>query len=332
MGIGQIIGQAMASIQKPESLNKEPAEKSVAHEIKDADPPNDFGMILSNDERVADDPSTPKPVPCEYCGAPRYTKGLMLTGSPMWMPYGPERCTCPEAVTAHERAEAERLAKVEAERKEEEDRKMRDRVKRVIGESGMGERFLQRTFKTYIADTPDRKKILAAAVAYAQGFDKKLPKRGEPLPGRNGFLITGTKGTGKTHIAAAIANHLLNKGMASICMTERELFGRIKKTYSRDGDEGEVLEIYKSVPLLVIDDLGKEKPTDWTISTLYAIIDGRYDRSMPLIVTANYDAKNLVARITPAGADETTAEAIIDRLAEMCEGIVMTGESWRTKK
>jgi DNA replication protein DnaC len=116
-------------------------------------------------------------------------------------------------------------------------------------------------------------------------------------------------------------------------MTGRDLFGRIKRTYSHDDsyDESAVLEVYKSVKLLIIDDIGKERPTEWTLSTLYAIIDGRYDRAMPLIVTTNYGAKDLVKRLTPAGGDETTADAIVDRLVEMCESIVMGGPSWREK-
>ena len=92
-----------------------------------------------------------------------------------------------------------------------------------------------------------------------------------------------------------------------------------------------VLETYKRVPLLVVDDLGKEKATDWTISTLYSIIDGRYDRAMPLIITTNYDPATLVRRLSPKGDYGTTAECIIDRINEMCKVLITTGESWRSK-
>jgi DNA replication protein DnaC len=196
----------------------------------------------------------------------------------------------------------------------------------------MGERFLQRTFKTFIAETPNQKAAVLVASEYARNFDSKLPKRGQPLPGRNGFLITGTKGTGKTHIAAAIANYLLRRGTAVICTTERNLFGAIRRTYSHtSGDESAVREVYERVSLLVIDDLGKEKPSEWTLATLYAIIDGRYENAMPLIITTNYDAKSLLARLTPTDGDVTTADAMVDRLNEMCESIEMCGESWRSR-
>ena len=289
--------------------------------------------ILSNDPLVAGLPDTPAPVICDYCAAERHTKGFSLLGMKIWWnPGGAESCICPEGRRDHERAVIEREMHDEAERKAEEDAKMRKRVARVVGESGMGERFLQRTFMTFVTDTPERKQAARTAKEYVENFDNRLPKRGEPLPERNGFFISGTKGSGKTHIAAAIANYLLSNGTAVICMTERDLFGRIRRTYSRDGgDESEVLETYKRVPLLIIDDLGKEKPTDWTISTLYSIIDGRYDRAMPLIITTNYDPDSLARRLTPQGDDGTTAECIIDRMNEVCAAIILTGKSWRTK-
>ena len=287
--------------------------------------------IMSNDPR-AERLNPPQPVPCEYCGALRYTKGLNFGNRILWMPTGPERCTCPEAVAAHEKSEAERLAKEEAERKAEEDRKLKDRIRRIIGESGMGERFLRRTFDTFQV-TDENQSAARTAKRYADTFDELTPKRGRPEPGRNGLFIAGPKGTGKTHLAAAIANQLIQKGTPVICMTMIDLLERIKRTYARgDTDEGTVLSLYKTVPLLVIDDMGKEPPTEWAVSTIYNIVNGRYEAYLPTIVTTNYDDKTLISRMTPqATRDSVTAEATIDRLMEMCRGVVMTGQSWRQK-
>ena len=61
-------------------------------------------------------------------------------------------------------------------------------------------------------------------------------------------------------------------------MTMIDLLERIKRTFNKTGaDEAEVLQIYKTVPLLVIDDIGKEPPTEWAISTVYNIINSRYE-------------------------------------------------------
>ena len=286
---------------------------------------------MSNDPR-AEGFNPPPPVTCEHCRAERYTKGIMLHGRVIWMPYGPERCTCPEAVAEYEKAKAERIAKAEAEFKAEEDRKHRERIRRIIGESGMGNRFLQRTFDTFV-ETSENRQAATIVRKYADNFDKLLPRNGQQDPGRNGLFITGPQGTGKTHLAAAIANQLIHRGIPVICMTMIDLLERIKRTFSRgNADEGTILSLYKTVPLLIIDDMGKEPPTEWAVSTIYNIINGRYEAYMPTIVTTNYDDKTLIAIMTPQSTgDSFTSEATIDRLMEMCRGIVMTGQSWRQR-
>ena len=287
--------------------------------------------IMSNDPR-AEQHNPPETVSCEYCGAPRYTKGINLGSRIMWMPYGPERCSCSQAVAAHEKAEAERIAKEEAERKALEAHMLKERIRKIIGESGMGERFLRRTFETFEV-TKENQKAYTMAKKYADSFDNLMPRRGQPEPGRNGLFIAGPAGTGKTHVAAAIANQLIHQGRPVICMTMIDLLARIRKTFNRDGaDESTVLSLYKTVPLLIIDDIGKEPPTEWAISTIYNIINGRYEAYLPTIVTTNYDDKMLVERMTPkTSGDSVTAEATIDRLMEMCIGIVMSGPSWRQR-
>lgn len=287
--------------------------------------------IMSNDPE-ANESSPPAAVTCIHCGATRYTKGFKVGNKIFWAPYGPERCTCPKAIAEYEKAEAERIAKEAAEKKAEEDKKLKERIRRIVGESGMGERFLRRTFDTFEI-TEDNRQAAIVAQRYADNFDKLLPKRNMQEPGRNGLFISGPKGTGKTHLAAAIANQLMRNGTPVICMTMIDLLERIKRTFARGGtDEGAVLSIYKTVSLLVIDDIGKEPPTEWAISTIYNIINGRYEAYMPTIVTTNYDDQALITRMTPQKTmDSITAEATIDRLMEMCKGIVLTGPSWRQR-
>ena len=294
--------------------------------------PDDL-YILSNDP-AAEGQNPPEPVPCEYCGKPRYTSGFWLCGSIRWNITGPERCDCPEAVAAHEKAEAERKAEEQAAREREAALKMRLRVAEIIGNSGMSTRFLRRTFDTFQI-TRENQKALRVCKMYADNFREKQP-RYNPDPGRNGLFITGPKGTGKTHLAAAIANQLMEEGTAVICMTMIDLLDRIKQTYEKQkqwgASEGSVLNTYKEVPLLIIDDMGKEPATEWAVSKIYAIINARYEAYLPTIITTNYSDSELVRRLTPKDTgDSTTADATIDRLREMCAAIVTTGDSWRSR-
>lgn len=289
---------------------------------------------MSNDPEAADQ-NPPPPVPCEYCGKPRYTAGFWLGKIVRWNFCGPERCDCPGAVAAHEREQAEREARERAEKEAAAAEEMQRRVAAIIGDSGMNARFLRRTFAASTV-TPENQTALRVCKQYADTFRDKLP-RADHDPGRNGLFITGNVGTGKTHLAAAIANQLMQEGQAVICMTMIDLLDRIKRTYEKqrqyggEESEGKILNAYKDVPLLVIDDMGKEPATEWAVSKIYAIINARYEAYMPTIITTNYTDTELVTRLTPRDGDPKTAKATVDRLREMCAGIILTGESWRSR-
>lgn len=71
----------------------------------------------------------------------------------------------------------------------EADRRLREKIKRIVGESGMGDRFLRRTFETFQI-TEDNSRAAAAGRRFAENFDSLLPKQDQPEPGRNGLLST----------------------------------------------------------------------------------------------------------------------------------------------
>lgn len=273
----------------------------------------------------------PDPEPCEFCGTLRYHTKYMIGNLPLYSPL-PEPCSCPEGKATYEREQEEQRKRAEAENRQKEQAQQMERVRLLIGQSGMGARFLRRTFETFTVDNTNRHAYTAAR-EFADNFDKMLPFDGAPEPGKNGLFICGDPGTGKTHLAAAIANQLLHKGRAVVCMTMIDLLKRIRRTFSPGGgEESAVLDIYKTVQLLIIDDMGKEPPTEWAVSTIYDIINGRYEAYLPTIVTTNYGTDAFIARMTPRETrDDTTARATIDRLREMCKGIAMTGESRRGK-
>lgn len=173
-------------------------------------------------------------------------------------------------------------------------------------------------------DTPERRRCYDTAKTYADSFPQRA-ERGE------GLYIEGTYGTGKTHLAAAIALQLIGCGVPVVCKTSGDLLADIKEAFdSGDATEYEILKAYKTVDLLIVDDLGKEQCTEWSVSTLYAILNDRYEDMKPTIITTNYNADELVRALTPKGGDGTKARAIISRLREVSTVITMAWPDYRT--
>ena len=89
----------------------------------------------------------------------------------------------------------------------------------------------------------------------------------------------GSYGTGKTHLASAIANRLLSLGIPVIAGTLSTLLDKIKRSWQDVKlNEYEIMKAFFDCDLLIIDDLGKEKVTDWYLERLYSIINHRYER------------------------------------------------------
>lgn len=271
----------------------------------------------------------PEPVQCQFCGKTLYYTGIYLWGTIIcWSP-SPQRCDCAEAVEWW-KAEDARRAKEKAEKEAEEARKRRlERQERLVKSSGMGKRFLQRTFDNFIAETDEQRRALAIAKRFADTFPERLED------GR-GLYIEGTNGTGKTHLAAAIAIHLMQNLRRVIFRTYGDLLDEVKRTYDRDGNgatEYELSQEYRNCDLLIIDDLGKEQCTDWSVSFLYGVINDRYESMMPTIVTTNYDSDGLIKALTPtATGDSQKAKAIVSRLYETSVVLTMAWDDYRNRK
>lgn len=280
----------------------------------------------------------PEPETCQFCGKVLYHYGAIFPGQKRvfsWFSEA-ERCDCQGAQEYWARVEEERRAQEAEEKKRIQQELIRRRVAKLLADSGMGGRFQTRTFERFTVNDENRR-AYNAAKRYADSFSLMIPHKDDtgritpPQKERNGLFISGTKGTGKTHLAAAIANQLIQGGVPVICMTMIDLLSRIKETFEggKGTSEAEILRIYKDVPLLIIDDIGTEQPTEWGLAKIYTIINARYEGYMPTIITTNYSGDELIRRMTPATDDGYTAAKTIDRLREMCAGIEMTWESWR---
>lgn len=184
--------------------------------------------------------------------------------------------------------------------------------------SGMSKRGLDCTFGGFLS-TEQNKDAKIICMDYAKNFHKLGKKK-------NGLMIMGTYGTGKTHLACAIANELIENQTELINKTMQDLLSEIKKSFNEFSNSS-ILEDYKTVPLLIIDDMGKEQSTEWSISTIYDIINGRYENYLPTIITTNFNSQKLKQEL----GNGSVAEALVDRLYEMCIPVIIGGGSWRVK-
>lgn len=346
--IGALLEQMVKNPQPPsrgEQAQQRPALSSPEKRtiLTMTEKKNEF-EVSSRDADKYTGKEAPKPATCEFCGQTLYYKGVRSFTNPsevmIWFSE-PERCTC-EKATAYW---AEVDAKKEAERIEQERRekaaRLQAKVNKLFKESGIRGRFQNRTFDRFVVNKENRK-AFTVAKKYADTFFDRLPgkdERGTPIPPaieRNGLLMIGSYGTGKTHLSTAIANQLISAGVPVIAMTMIDLLARIKQSYdgTDSANEAEIMKVYEEIPLLIIDDIGSEQPTEWGITRIYAIINARYEAYMPTIITTNYSTPELIQRMTPnygKGGDSRNAEKTIDRLMEMCECVEMFWESWRGK-
>lgn len=264
-----------------------------------------------------------EPIKCKGCGKTLYDRGVVIPGInrvTAWL--GHERCTCERATAYWKKYDAKQLEIKERERVEEENRKKRKKIEELLGESRIKRRFLNRTFDNFEIDSQNENAYLSTK-AYAENF-QKFKEAGE------GLYYTGTFGTGKTHLAVSMAQELIKQGIPVICMTAIDLLAEIRRTYDRNRNvsEYQILQAYKDVDLLVIDDLGKEYCSDWAITMLYDIINDRYEQCLPTVITTNYSDDDLVDRLARKSNYET-AGAIVSRLHEVTMGITLNGKDRR---
>jgi len=156
----------------------------------------------------------------------------------------------------------------------------------------------------------------------------------------NGLLIIGSIGVGKTHLAVGMIKELIvSKGTSCLFYDYRELLKQIQNSYndSVKATELDVLRPVFETEVLVLDELGAVKPTEWVWDTVSLILNTRYNDNRTTIITTNFDDKPAGTVSGPRGAtrEETLGDRIGERmrsrLHEMCRIIKMDGEDFRQK-
>lgn len=139
---------------------------------------------------------------------------------------------------------------------------------------------------------------------------------------RKGLYLYGLAGSGKTHLAAAIGNDLMQTARPRF-ISSPELLLQIKKTYNNQHSDDELIDRMSYTKLLIIDDIGSEKPTEWVQETLFVIIDRRYTNYLPTIFTSNLSLDQLQERL---------GYRIASRIAEMSEVVELKKVDYRIRK
>jgi DNA replication protein DnaC len=173
---------------------------------------------------------------------------------------------------------------------------------------------------------------LAVSRRYVEGF-----YRPDGTFTRSGLAFIGPPGAGKTHLAVAILKELIRTYHIGGLFTDfTSLIHQIQSTFDPQSPESkrQILDPVIRVPLLVLDELGAQKPTPWVQDILYLVINSRYNERLPTIFTSNYAlldphrAKNLDRGADPAmGTSEVLAFRIgarlVSRLCEMAQPVTL---------
>lgn len=144
-----------------------------------------------------------------------------------------------------------------------------------------------------------------------------------------GLLFTGTVGVGKTHLAVSILKGLTEKGYSCLFYEFGSLLKEIQSSYNSNTNTSEyaVLAQVFNADVLVLDELGAAKPTDWVLDTMMHIINTRYNDKKLTIFTTNYPDER------PNDREETLEDRIgvrlRSRLYEMCRTVVIEGKDFR---
>lgn len=193
-----------------------------------------------------------------------------------------------------------------ANQKEDWEKELEDRKKnpeKYMARGGIKKRYLSATLK----DIKLPPRIIKVAEQFIEG---KI----------QGLFLTGTVGSGKTYLACAIAKELVIQGKNIRFKSVPELFEDIRGSFNGKGTEYEIINRFSKTNYLIIDDLGTEKVSDFTLDRLYLIIDHRYSDELPTIITSNLTLNDIKNKIH---------DRIASRISEMCQTIIMPNKDLR---
>ncbi len=137
------------------------------------------------------------------------------------------------------------------------------------------------------------------------------------------MLLRGSRGCGKTHLAAAIAHHTLDQRTRVLFTVVPELLDHLRATFGPNSEVkyDELFDSVRTTNLLILDDLGTENATPWVQEKLFQLFNYRYDYRLPMVVTTNRPLTTL---------DERIVSRLLDK--ELCRDIEIKAKDYRERE
>lgn len=253
---------------------------------------NIFQSVQLREDEYLDE--TSNLIHCSRCRTPRQ-KRLEIIGK-LYEP----RCMCACQTAAYEQREQER--------KQQEFLDVVAKNRSV----GLTDPVLRKhTFENDLGYNPKQMKMAKRFVENWDEFRKNAM----------GLLLWGYVGTGKSYIAGCIANALLDKGVPVMMTNFTRMLNKLTDMYS--GDRNSYIDSFNSFPLLIIDDLGVERNSEFAREQVFNIIDSRYRSQLPMIVTTNLTVDEL------KNPEDLARARIYDRVLERCTAIKVNDQNIR---
>lgn len=221
--------------------------------------------------------------------------------------------------------------------------RVRSRQERALAAANIPRLYRGSTLDTYeTADRDTQGYTLNNAKYTAEKFVRCYPLETNGM----GLLLTGSIGTGKTHLAIGILRALIEeRGATGLFFHFHDLIKKVQNSFNRNVamTEREIMEPVFAAEVLVLDELGASKPSDWVFDQLAHILNTRYNERLTTIVTTNYaNREPVLTAARPLSAMEESREALRhetlgdrigermrSRLQEMCMPVEMVGPDYR---
>lgn len=203
----------------------------------------------------------------------------------------------------------------------ERNRLARLRISRLFASARIPRAYEGDTFADYAVTAANRDAVDAAHMMVADEI--------------KGLFLHGEKGTGKTKLAAIIANERARAGKPVLFASVPDLMADIRASFD-GGKTAETVRAVKETPFLVLDDLGAEKMSEWVGEQLFCIVNHRYNECLQTVVTSNYNPTQIIRRMATVDrggnvVDDLQGKRIMSRIYEMCERVEIRGTDWRMK-